>query len=77
MDSLLHTENSEVPDKSGRETAVDLKSNETYGIHGEPRDTPTDYENPFGECSPSQQSVEVAIDLCMIFTNGFTVCERV
>ena len=44
------------------------------------RDTPTDYENPFGECivdSPSQQSVEVAIDLCMIFTNGFTVCERV
>ncbi|XP_064386610.1 uncharacterized protein LOC135335114 isoform X6 [Halichondria panicea] len=32
-------ENSEVPDKSGRETAVDLKSNETYGIHGQPSTT--------------------------------------
>ncbi len=58
MDSLLCTDNNEVHDTSGKETAVDLKSNEAYGIHGEPRDTPTDYDNVFDECivdSPSQQ----------------------
>ncbi|XP_064386607.1 uncharacterized protein LOC135335114 isoform X3 [Halichondria panicea] len=59
----LHSiKNSEVPDKSGRETAVDLKSNETYGIHGEPRDTPTDYENPFGQPSTTQQPNDVTYE---------------
>ena len=59
MDFLLCTENNEIHDKSGKETAVDLKSNEAYGIHGEPRDTPTDSDNVFGECivnSSRQQS---------------------
>ncbi len=43
MDSLLCTENNKVHDRSKKETAVDLKFNEVYGIHGEPRDTPNDY----------------------------------
>ena len=44
MGSLLCTENNKVHDKSKKETAVDLKFNEVYGIHGEPRDTPNDYD---------------------------------